>query len=856
VQIGTSVGPYRILSHLGSGGMGEVWLAEDTRLQRRVALKMVRPASLENRASRERLMREARAAAALNHPHIATVHDVLEEQGEVVIVFEYVEGETLHARIARERIPVDQAVDIASQIAKALVAAHAHGIVHRDLKPANVIIGADRHVKVLDFGIARILALGSTETTGNAPPETVSGLGFIGTASYAAPEQMVSSAVDERADLYALGVVLFEMISGRRPFQGNDRVQLASIKLSTDAPPLSSTGQVVPASLEHLIASLLERDRDRRPASAHDVLSELRTISGSTATGSLPIRSSRRSWTAAATAALIVALVGFGMWGMGYFTAAPSGNASAPPVVAVLPLENISGDPSRDFVAAGIAESLISSLAAVPSVTVLSRASVAEARSRIKDSGALTKDLGATFLVDGSVQESGGTLRVSLSLIRQDRSVAWADTIEGTFERIFDLQSRLASALSSALVVRVSASEQARMNDQATSDPQALAAYWRGQTLLERRDIKGNLDASIAAFSDAVARDNNFALAHAALGAAYWAKYLETSVADWTQKAVDEGTTALRLDPGRPEVRYTLAVTLSGRGRNDEAMEELNRALAIRPNYDDARRQLGLVLGRLGRIDEAVAEYRKALALRPNAASTYSSMGLMLYSAARYDEAIDAFRKATELQPDNFMGFQRLGTAYHAAGKVDLALENYRRATEIRPSAEALSNIGTLHYGRGDFRKAVEAYRQAIELRPNSATTQRNLGDSLSRLNRKAEAQAAYRKAVELSEADLKVNPSNPRLATTLAVHLRKAGELHLAETRIQDALAKAPKDIEVLYGAAVIRALNGQTAEAMALLERAVAGGFSRSRVNEQDDFASLRKLAAFKKLVTSETP
>ena len=855
MQIGTSVGPYRILSHLGSGGMGEVWLAEDTRLQRRVALKMVRPASVENQASRERLMREARAAAALNHPHIATVHDVLEANGEVVIVFEYVEGETLHNRIARERVPVDEAVDIASQIAKALATAHAHGVVHRDLKPANVIIGADRHVKVLDFGIARILALGSTETTGKAPAETASGLGFIGTAGYAAPEQMVSSAVDERADLYALGVVLFEMISGRRPFPGNDRVQLASVKLSTDAPKLSSTGPVVPLPLERLVASLLERDRERRPATATDVVSELRAISGTTNTGPLPVRRPRRSWIAAA-AVSILALAGFGMWGKSYFTGAPSGNASAPPVVAVLPLQNISGDPSRDFVAAGIAESLISSLAAVPSVTVLSRASVAEARSRIKDSGALTKDLGATFLVDGSVQESGGTLRVSLSLVRQDRSVAWADTIEGTFERIFDLQSRLASALSSALVVRVSASEQARMNDQATSDPQALAAYWRGQTLLERRDIKGNLDASIAAFSDAVARDNNFALAHAALGAAYWAKYLETSVADWTQKAVDAGTTALRLDPGRPEVRYTVALTLSGRGRNDEAMEELNRALAIRPNYEDARRQLGLVLGRLGRVDEAVAEYRKALALRPTAASTYSSMGLMLYSAARYDEAIDAFRKATELQPDNFMGFQRLGTAYHAAGKVDLALENYRRATEIRPSAEALSNIGTLHYGRGDFRQAVEAYRQAIELRPNSATTQRNLGDSLSRLNRKAEAQAAYRKAVELSEADLKVSPSNPRLATTLAVHLRKAGELQLAETRIQDALAKAPKDIEVLYGAAVIRALNGQTAEAIALLERAVAGGFSRSRVNEQDDFASLRKLAAFRKLVTSEPP
>ena len=476
VQIGTSFGPYRILSHLGSGGMGEVWLAEDTRLQRRVALKMVRAAAAADAASRERLMREARAAAALNHPHIAAVHDVLEEQGEVVIVFEYVEGETLHARIARERVPAADAIDIASQIAKALAAAHAHGIIHRDLKPANVIIGADRHVKVLDFGIARILAVGTTQTTGGAPPATASGLGFIGTASYAAPEQMVSSAVDERADLYALGVVLFEMITGKRPFQGSDPVQLATSKLGTDAPPLSSTGQLVPPGLEQLVASLLERDRDRRPATAHDVLTQLRAISGESSTGSLPPARSRSPLFVMA-AAVLIAVVGFGLWELRRFTTLPSTNTSAPPVIAVLPLANNTGDPSKDFVAAGIAESLISSLAALPSVTVLSRASVTEARTRIKDSDALRKDLGATFLVDGSVQQSGETLRVSLNLIRADRSVAWADSVAGTFEKIFDLQSSLATALTSALVVRVSAHERERMAEQPTNNPQALSAY-------------------------------------------------------------------------------------------------------------------------------------------------------------------------------------------------------------------------------------------------------------------------------------------------------------------------------------------------------------------------------------------
>ena len=851
MQIGTSVGPYRILSHLGSGGMGEVWLAEDTRLQRRVALKMVRPASVENQASRERLMREARAAAALNHSHIATVHDVLEADGEVVIVFEYVEGETLHARIARERIPVDQAVDIASQIAKALAAAHAHGIVHRDLKPANVIIGADRHVKVLDFGIARILALGSTETTGKEPADTASGLGFIGTAGYAAPEQMVSSAVDERADLYALGVVLFEMISGRRPFPGNDRVQLASVKLSMDAPKLSSTGQIVPLPLEGLITSLLERDRDRRPATATEVVSELRAISGTMNTGPLPVTRPRRTWIAATAAVSILALVGLAMWAPRYFTGAPSGNASAPPVVAVLPLQNISGDSSRDFVAAGIAESLISSLAAVPSVTVLSRASVNEAKLRTADTGALTKDLGATYLVEGSVQESSGTLRVSLNLVRPDRSVAWGDVIEGKFEAIFDLQSKLAVALTNALVVRVSASELERINAQSTSSPQALSAYWQGKALLERADVKGNVDAAVSAFEQAARLDAKFALAHTGLAEAYRQKYVLTRDPIWAQQAIEEATNALRLDPERAEVRYVLGLTLAGGGRLDEASAELHRALALQPNYEDARRQLGLVFATQGNIDGAIIEFRRAIALRPTSPAPYSAMGVALMNAARYEEAVNVLSDAATRFPDNVQVYQRLGTAHQFLGNTDEAIANYRKAIAIRPSAPAYSNIGAMLHEAGDYAGAVEAYRQAIEIQPNSSATRRNLGDALTRLGREAEAKAAYREAVRLGAADLTVNPTDARILAALAVYLQKAGDTAAANARISQALQAAPDSAEVLFRASVVHALSGESEPALSFLERAAAKGYSRKTIATDDDLSSLRQSPRFKQLL-----
>ena len=833
--------------------MGAVWLADDTRLHRQVALKMVRTGDTGGASARERLMREARAVASLNHPHIATVHDVLYHDDQVIIVLEYVEGETLHTRIKRGPLPPPEAVDIATQIAKALSTAHAHGIVHRDLKPANVIIGNGGHVKVLDFGLARVLDLGTTQT-GYHAAQTAGVVGFVGTPGYAAPEQMVSSAVDERADLYALGVVIFEMISGRRPFPGDDPVRLATSKLSQGAPALSSTAKLVPPALDRLVAKLLERDPANRPASASDAIAQLQDIYGLPTTGVLGVGRRTAFWKSLAAVAVIAALAGFGAWELGRFVRPPV-DPSAPPVIAVLPLSNVSGDPSKDHIAAGIAESLISSLAAVPSVTVLSRASVTEARARTKDDAALAKDLGATYLVNGSVQEANGTLKIFLSLVRPDRTVAWGDSVEGAFERIFELQSRLANALTSALVVRVSASERQRMNAPPTASPQAMAAYWQGRALMERRDLAGNVSAAIAAFAEATTIDPKFALAHAALGEAYWQRYVETRDQSWVSKAMDAGVDALRLDANHPQVRYTVALTLANSGKLDEATDELTRALAIQPNYEDARRQLGVVLARQGQIDAAVVEFQKAIALRPTGWVNWSQMGVSLFQASRYKDAAAAFGKVTELQPDNFFGFQQLGAAYQNLGEYGLALQNYERAIAIRPNPQAFSNVGAIHHLRREYIQAVDAYKRALDLRPNSHITWRNLGDSFTRLGRKQEAAAAYDRAIVHAQAELKVDNTDPTTLSALAVYFAKTRRQGEAQSRIRAAASSAPGDPLVLFRAAEVHALGGRPAEAIAMLKEAVARGMSLSRIREEEDFESLRTLESFKSLVGGET-
>jgi serine/threonine-protein kinase len=843
VQPGDSIGPYVVRRHLGDGGMGSVWLADDSRLHRQVALKTLRASRTADTAGRERLMREARAAAALNHPNIATVYDVLEIDGDVVIVFEYVDGPTLATSLLDGPWSMDRVIAAATRLTKALVAAHAHGIVHRDLKPSNVIVGPDGDLKVLDFGIAKLLSLGTTVSL----QQQTSSSGFIGTPAYAAPEQLLSPNVDERADLYALGVIIFELLTGRRPFAGVDAVEIASAKLGTPAPPLSSSGALVPAALDSLVAKLLQRQAADRPASASQVLTALRAISGDTATShALPTRARWARWSIAAVTLFALAIITVITVGI------PRGNraaANGPPVVAVLPLRNTSGDASKDYLAAGLSENLIASLASSPSLIVLSRSAVADA---VKSGANTAKDLGATFVIDGSVQQSAGQLRVAINLERADQSIAWGSTFDGTIERVFDLQTRMALAVSEAMSVRQSANSQPK----STTNADALAAYWRGRAFLDRWDVPGNIDASISALQEAISADANFALAHAGLGLAYWQKYTVTREQQFAHMAIEEGTKAASIDPNLPEVHFALAVSLNGTGRREDAIKEFRRAIALRPTFDEARRRLGSALASDGKIDEAVTEFQAAIALRPRFWSGYSEMGMALLSAARYDEALKAFEQVVALQPDNHIGYQQIGTVYQTKGDRQKAIDAYEKSLAIRPSFGVYSNLGMMQHLSGHYPEAVDAYRKALELRPNLASLYRNVGDAYLKMGKVAEARAEYQKAIERTEADLAVNPNSARSIAALAVYLAKAGRAKEANQRIAIALTMAPEDVSVRFRAAVVSSLNGDNAQALDRIADLLERGYSLAAVRDEEDFANLHGTQRFTELTHPQEP
>lgn len=834
-MIGATIGPYRILRELGHGGMGTVLLAEDTRLGRHVALKTVGGAGSGTPGSRAQLLDEARAAAALTHPSIAAVHDVIEHDGSIAIVFELVDGETLAARIAKGPLPQDLAVRVGVQIADALAVAHGARVLHRDLKPANIMLAPGDVVKILDFGIARFRPEGR-EATGQADE------GFMGTPGYVPPEQWTGKAVDERADLYALGVVLFEMLTGKRPFPEREAFTLALASIDRIALRVSSLRPDVSPALDKLVARLLAADPALRPPRARVVADELREL---LAPPPPPLPLPWKTW--AATAVLGLAVVGGAAW----WWTRPVRLDVRNPVIAVLPLANNTGDAASDYLGAGVADSLATSLAELPTVTVLPRAAVEEVRTRRKTPGEVAGDLGATLVVDGALTADGDQLRLTLALLRPDGSTAWQEEVEGARDDVFGMQARMAEALGAALRLEMSPETRARLNTPPTANVEALDAYWRGRAALERRDTPGNLPRAVNAFNEAVRLDPRFVGAHAALGEAHAATYSATRDPKAIESAAQATRTAVSLAPDDPAVRVALGTILVVNGRNAEAVQELQRGLVLRPSQDDARRVLGNALAALGRIDEALAEWRKAIELRPTNWQVFSDMGRALFGAARYPDAQAALERLVALQPDNQFGHQQLGTIHHMQGRLDLALKSYQRANAIRPSPYLMANIGAVHHTEGRFDEAIAAYRHAIELAPNLAYPHRNLGDTLLRVGRQAEARAAYARALELAEAELAVSPSNSRLQATAAVYAQKAGVAAVASRHLAAALAKAPSDVEVCYRAAVVHALAGRGQTAIDLLERALALGWPPADAAADDDFRSLRGDARYSALI-----
>ena len=861
VAPGSSLGAYEILSPLGAGGMGEVWRARDTRLQREVALKIL-PAAFAKDADRlARFTREAHVLASLNHPNIAAIYSFEEFDSVRLLVLELVSGETLKQRIVRAPVSVNDVLRFALQIADALEAAHGKGILHRDLKPTNVIVTPEGKVKLLDFGLAKAFALGtaspdvSHSPTLDADP-TRQGV-VLGTASYMSPEQARSRALDARADLWSFGCVLYEMLTGKKAFDGESLSDILVAILDRE-PDWSALPPSTPAPLRDLLRRLLQKDPAKRPGDVRETRAFLEAAAGSrtTAIFSVPGRSgsfSRRrgSRTLVATGIALLAVGTVLLWAS---MRGRDGKAfPAAKLLAILPATDLTGREDGRQLCDGVSISLGVKLQSVPNIAIMLPSGPAMLKET--DLAKWARDTGANLLVQPAVRQMGDTrqLSFSISLAGSPVQIA-AGEVTGPAAEHFRLEDELTREIVAALKVHL-ATGVAVPTPAPVSVPAGTSQtdYVVALGHLERYEDKASIEKAISLLTRIPAGESS-ALVQAALGRAYLASYnltKDVSFAGLAQLAAQRAST---LDPDLPEGQVTLGEILTATGRSGEAIAVLRKALARDPSSVPAILALAAALQKGQDIAGAEQTLLRLVELRPTSWSGFSRLGGLYFLSSRYEKAAEAFRRAIALNPDVARVHFNLGAVLLRLGRFEEARTALDDSIRIRPVPLAYSNLGVAHYLLGHFSEAAASFQRAVDLAPKDSRWRIYLGDALSQIPDQAgRARAAYEAALPLVTSELSVNPTDALNVVLLGRCLARTGAPEKAWSEIRRGVALGPEDEDVLETAAAAAMVLGKKAEALAWLQKAVAHGYGLVEIQRDPDFTPLRGDPAFLKLASS---
>ena len=717
-MLGQQFGHYRILEKIGAGGMGEVYRAHDEQLDRDVALKVLPAQTLTDETARARLLREARSAAALNHPHICTIHEVGEAGGQAYIAMELVEGRPLSELVPEQGLPAETVLRFGSQIADALAHAHDHRIVHRDLKSANVVITPEGRAKVLDFGLAKRL---SGEELAEATTKSLASLteagALVGTVPYMAPEQLRGQPADARSDVWALGIVFYEMAAGRRPFQGQTGFELSSAILNQVPPPLPPT---VPAALRTVIERCLTKEPGQRYQRGSEVRAALEAVQSGAALPLWPAwryALSRRRWLVLVALLAVLAVVAA-------LAVIFGGGVPRIRSLAVLPVKNDSGDPGQEFFADGMTDGLIAGLAQIKAIKVISRTSVMQYKEAKKSLREIAKELGVDGVVEASVIRSGGRVRVTAQLIdaRRDQNL-WASNYERNTTDVLVVQSEVVQAIAGEIKAAVTPQESGRLKAARQVDPEVYDTTLKAGAILEYAMREEQFRQAIELFQKAIDRDPTYAPAWAGLGEALWSlasgglEYV--APAEVRDRAIAAADRALKLDPNLADAHKARAViAVDGEWDLVKAQQEFEKALELRPGYAAAENLYGQILTfTLLRFDEARRHFDRARELDPLSPwNDHNAVGWWLYQG-RFEKALEEAERVVQRNPTLWIVRQQMGGARLELGQPGQAAAEFEAALKlVRPEPPPPVAFGALGLAYGLAGRRADALKVLAEM--------------------------------------------------------------------------------------------------------------------------------------------
>ena len=855
LQPGFRLGVFEILGPLGAGGMGEVYSARDTRLGREVAIKVLPEAFARDPSRVARFEREARMLASINHPSIAVIYGA-EEAGDVrYLVMELVPGVTLDAMLGRGPIPLTELLQISRQIVDGLEAAHEKGVVHRDLKPSNIKVTPDGKVKILDLGLAKAMEMpGSGEGMSNSPTisleQTRPGT-ILGTVEFMSPEQARGKEVDKRTDIWAFGCILFEMLTGRRPFAG-ETISDVLAAILTREPDWEALPASTPARVRELLSRCLEKDANKRLRDIGDARIELEAVLELAPDAGRAAKPSRARHRGALLVAGLVLLLAAGIW-VGVQLIGKSIRARLPDskYLVVLPFKDLSGTPQGQLLGDGFVETVSARLNQVSGVQVVTPSASIAASDRQKDAFEVARSVGANLVLRCTIQREASRVRITYSVLNASNGVQLTGgEVTGSASGLFALQDELTEKVASGLDLEGRTARTRVPSGLETAAEQEQ--YIEALGLLQRYDKVASVDRAIGVLEPLAAQRPTSGLVQAALGRAYLYKYNLTREKNWAEKTDAAVARARQLAPDLPEVASTNGELLVRTGKPQEAVVAFRRALALQPNNYDALLGLARAEDIAGNAAAAESTYRRAIALQPNYWAGYNKFGAFYAGHARYTEAAAMFRRVTELQPNSARGYTNLGGVLDLLGRFDEAKAAYQSSIAREPTSQAYSNLGTLQYFLGQFEDSARSFEKAVELTPANYLLWANLGDAYRWApGQRLKAPGAYARAIQLGDQELTVSPNEAQIHSVLARCLAKSGRSIEARAHLDHARRLAHENAEVMYDAAVVAVLSDDRGAAIEWLRRAVAAGYGTAHIVREPEFAALRGLPEFQRVL-----